>query len=142
MPYCRGRDFYVTDLFVLLQYSSLGRQEQNSPSNKLCSFENTTVVNSLRASHSASVPALSLCRAGGIPRSPTDRPSTADLSHESYWPLRCRDSELRAPWNFYLVPISLQFSLSTEKAGCPNALGVGTWYSFKSYLAVNRFIDD
>lgn len=57
----------------------------------------------------------------------------ADPCHGNYWPLLCCESELRGPCNFYLVPISL----SIEKAGYPNVLCVGTWYSFESYLAVN-----
>lgn len=63
--------------------------------------------------------------------------AVADPSHRSHRSLLCHDSELRPPCNFSFVPISLQISLSNEKAGDSNVLSVGTWYSFKSYLAVN-----
>lgn len=70
-----------------------------------------------------------------------DSLARTDPSHGSYWPLLSHDHDLRARCNFYQASISLQISLSTEKAGCSSALDVGTHYSFKSYLVVKWFID-
>lgn len=78
---------------------------------------------------------------GSTPRCPIGRSSMTNPSHRSYWPSPCHGSDLRASCNFYVVPISLQISLSNEKVCYYNVLGVGTWYSFKSYLAVNWLID-
>lgn len=142
MPHCRGRTFYAADLFVLLQYPSLGWQEQNSSSNKLYYYENTTTIKDLKASHSSHWCQLSACAGqwGGIARCPTGRPRPWPTPLKGATGPCCAVTVSSGPlatftWHLFLC----SFHWALRKQATLMSLVGG--HSFKSYLAVNWFID-